>query len=121
MTQLSISATYSSSAKKHPDLDICYLHLILVRGTFNLIWDCMEIFILFLRGGVGGINLMHFNECMINQRSIQLKLQNTQEKVHCKTSLHLLIFSASLTHAGLLAVRLKNIRKERRGEGGTAV
>ena len=54
MTQLRISATYSSSAKKHPDLDICYLHLKLVRGTFNLIWDCMEIFILFLRGGVGG-------------------------------------------------------------------
>ena len=47
ITQLRISATYSSSAKKHPDLDICYLHLKLVGEPLNLIQEYLEIFILF--------------------------------------------------------------------------
>ena len=35
VTQLSMSCTYSSSAKKHPDLDIGYLHLKLGTEAFN--------------------------------------------------------------------------------------
>lgn len=53
ITQLRISATYSSSAKKHPDLDICYLHLKLVGEPLNLIQEYLEIFILFNWEGGG--------------------------------------------------------------------
>ena len=72
ITQLRISATYSSSAKKHPDLDICYLHLKLVGEPLNLIQEYLEIFILFLLGGRRG----HVpNQCKVNQWDLQIILQ----------------------------------------------